>query len=471
MDRLPHPSIPALALWQRAADLCALALAGALAAGCANTAHHSALRGDLHAAESRLTLAPASAEAPAAPYFDGSFDGYLSYALQRHPELRAAYHDWRASVLRAAASATWPEPTLSYSYFLRSIETRLGPQRHRIGLRQELPWPAELQADSDAQEAMARAAQARFDAASLAIAERVARPYWQLWLHARMHAIHHDMRAVLLAHIEGVRARIAVGEATLGDLGQIELVLARLDDRLQSHLLSAAAARAQLAAAVAAPPGTPLPIAPDPLTIGLPRADIDELRTAAFAHPRLRGYELDARAAEARAARAHSDGYPTLALGLEYIEIGPAAQPGVDDSGRDAVSASLTLSLPLWRGAYGDEEQAAREQGMARRAEGGAARDQAAAELERALTEVRDGARRVAVYRDVLIPQAETVLGSVSGEYQTGRGSLAALLFAQRELYELQVQHARAEHDFAVAWAELEYIVGHPVERAPEETP
>ena len=35
---------------------------------------------------------------------------------------------------------------LMYGYFLRSVETRVGPQRHRLGISQSFPYPGTLKA-------------------------------------------------------------------------------------------------------------------------------------------------------------------------------------------------------------------------------------------------------------------------------------------------------------------------------------
>ena len=38
----------------------------------------------------------------------------------------------------------------AFGYFVRSVETRVGPQRARISLQQAFPWPTRLTAGSDA---------------------------------------------------------------------------------------------------------------------------------------------------------------------------------------------------------------------------------------------------------------------------------------------------------------------------------
>ena len=41
----------------------------------------------------------------------------------------------------------FPELVLTYGGFIRSVETRVGPQRHRLGAMQWFPWPTRLNAN------------------------------------------------------------------------------------------------------------------------------------------------------------------------------------------------------------------------------------------------------------------------------------------------------------------------------------
>ncbi|MFW2390426.1 MAG: TolC family protein, partial [Polyangiales bacterium] len=104
----------------------------------------------------------------------------------------------------------------------------------------------------------------------------------------------------------------------------------------------------------------------------------------------------------------------------------------------------------------------------AHRADRDAALNAADADLEAALSAVRGAQRRIDLYRDTLIPQAETTFQSVLGGYQSGRSTVASALLAQRDLLELQLELAKSRARHARAWAVLEAVVGRSVEPAPE---
>jgi outer membrane protein TolC len=167
--------------------------------------------------------------------------------------------------------------------------------------------------------------------------------------------------------------------------------------------------------------------------------------------------ESDVRAEAARRA-------PGLMAGLDWIVVGDAPSPAPSDSGKDAVVVSAGLSLPLWGPSYRESMSAARAEGAAHRAERDARKLSASAALEAALSAVRDAQRRIELYRDTLIPQAETTFQSVLGGYQSGRSTVAAALLSQRDLLELQLELARSRARHARAWAVLEAVVGRSVD-------
>jgi outer membrane protein TolC len=137
--------------------------------------------------------------------------------------------------------------------------------------------------------------------------------------------------------------------------------------------------------------------------------------------------------------------------------------PNVDESGNDAIVAMIGAKVPIWGGAYDAAEQEAHAESASLRARQAAARDMAIADLEKALSDVRDAARRVKLHRDTLVPQAETVYSSGLGAYQVGRASLASVIMAERDLLDLQLAMDRARANHALAWARLEEVVGRAV--------
>jgi cobalt-zinc-cadmium efflux system outer membrane protein len=401
----------------------------------------------------------------------GTLRSYVASAFANSPELRAAYEEWRAALERPGQARQFPDLVLTYGGFIRSVETRVGPQRHRLGAMQWFPWPARLNAGRDAAVHSAVSAQKRFEALALDVAAQVAQAYWRLWFVQKNQLVQQAQRDVLMSLSRQVRARLEAGRTGLSDLAQVDLSISRISDAIAGLEEAERSAKAELIRAIGAEGGTPTPIEPehDPPPALLPGSDDGELREAAVVHPRVAAMASMSLAAEERARAAKGQRGPSIGLGLDWIVTGPAVDPSIPDSGKDAVVGLVGLKIPVSGGAYKAERQQALAEGAMYRARERAARDRAVAELEQALANLRDAVRRVQLYETTLVPQAETTYSSTLDGYQSGRASLAEVLLAEKDLLELALGLFQAHASYGVSWAELERVVGQPVPTRPNE--
>lgn len=430
--------------------------------GCRGT-YESSTKDDLSTAASVIAEEEAPPEAPS---LDGSLSSYVAYALARSPELRASFERWRAATMRISRARRMPEPVIKYSYYVRSIETRVGPQQHKLSLMQSFPWPTALSKGADAASSKARAAQRRFDAEALVVQQAVADAYWRLWLVHEEHRLTMEHDIVLETLAGTVRGRVRTGEASLADLNQVELGIARHHDHHGAHREVERVAAAELLRAIGATQEQRQLAATDSPFEGLPAEPEQSLHRDALQHPRIEAADLMAESSDSQVKAEAADRAPSLLAGLDWIVVGDSQIPQ-PDSGKDAVIVTAGLSLPLWGPNYRSSMSAARAEGAAHRADSDAARLAADAHLEAALSGVRGAQRRIDLYRNTLIPQAETTFQSVLGGYQSGRSTVASALLAQRDLLELQLELARSRANHARAWAVLEAVVGRSV--TPEE--
>lgn len=477
MERMSGAPGTCLALARRVTlrRAAAALVACASALGCASVAERKNTRA-LSAAD--RTLKPVPVNEPAEPAmdraavdFDGSLVDYVSFAMKQSPGLRAAFEEWKAASERIPQARRLPEPVFMYGYFIKSIQTRVGPQRQRFGVQQAFPWPTKLSAAVDAAALQAESAGKRFEAAALNIARRVAVAYWKVWVIESSQRVYGEQLEIVMGLAEVVRGRLTVGKATLADLGQVDLLVSRLADRIAGLEERRRAAAAVLLATIGAPGGASRPNVPELSEQAPPLLEISEssatLAKDVAANPSIRALALMAEAKQQTERSVSAERLPSFSLGFDYIEVGPATAGGmanVPDSGQDAMIAMLGVQLPIWIGIYDAKEAEARAQSRAFNARAEEATNRALGRFESERSKLDDATRRVALYEATLIPQAETVYSSVLGSYQSGQSGIASMLIAQRELLELQLGLINALGDHATAWATLEELVGRPIQ-------
>ncbi|MEO0811941.1 MAG: TolC family protein, partial [Myxococcota bacterium] len=283
----------------------------------------------------------------------------VAEAVENNPSLRARFNRWRELSLQVSTANTLPEPTLSVAYFVRAVETRVGPQRARFALRQRVPWPTKLDASREHAAATALAERRALDAEVLALRRDVALEYWQIWELQRALELHREHLTVLEALSASVRSRVETGRATVADLQQVELTLERLADQVMTLESRMERRTARLAELVGAP-GT-LALTP----MDTPRSELElpyeasVLEGAPERHPSPASFRELGRAATAHARHASASRWPDFTLGVEWIPTDDARIPDTPGSGQDAWIAGVSLDLPVWRGSYSDAIDAA----------------------------------------------------------------------------------------------------------------
>lgn len=384
-------------------------------------------------------------------------EAYLSLALAHHPEAAAGRAHSQAALDRIAGQRALPEPVVSVGAALQPVETRVGPQQVRLGVRQAIPWPSRLVQSGRAAEAEADGAAQALDATLRALSDRVEGAYWSLWQVRASRALHTEHLTILDGLAATVRARVEVGSSSLADLQQVELSRSWLEDALASLDAQEAIWIARLRAATGADVGeAPTDSAPSVARAGLRQA----LHDRTGDHPQLRALDAGAQAADHRARATAAQRLPSATLGADWIVTGPARADGVDDSGRDAVSVGLGLTVPLWQGAYRHELAAAWATAEGIRQQRRAQADQLGAEVDEAIARLEDSARRVALIEDTLLPQAEAAYQALLGEYTVGRAQVAQILLTQRDLLALGVQRVEAQADNERSGAQLAALAG-----------
>ncbi len=445
------------------------AVLGGLAAGCgARDAEETLARLEREARSQEV--AQAREEAPAAP--DGSLSGWLALALRQSHEVRASFEQWRAATLQIAPAGTLPEPTLTYAYFVRSVETRVGPQRHRLGIAQMIPWPTRLQEAQRGRAAQAEALQSEFEASALEVQQQVAEAYWEAWRLEAARRLREQQRPVLEALAEQARGRVEVGRGSLAEVSRIELTRGRLEDSLAGLASARRSAGARLLGVTGAPQGwSEAPVQAEEPGVWLPAEGLEALQASAAQHPRVVRFAHQARRARAAEGAAAARRYPSLMVGLDWIETGEA-DAGLShtgtvpaDSGKDPVIAMLSVSLPIWTESYAGEAEAARREQAAAVERRLAATDRAAAEVRAIWEGLEDSARRVRRYDAALLPQAEQTFEAVVGAWGAAQAPLGDVLASLRELIEVRVERAGALAEHQRLWARLEGVVGRAVAR------
>ena len=391
---------------------------------------------------------------------------YCRYAALNNPGLHAAFNRWQAALEQIPQAKALPNPRLNYGYYIEEVETRVGPQRQRLGISQQLPWFGKRGLRADAATEAAQEARQRYEKEKLALFYRVEHAYYDYWFLGRSIALARE-HVQLITQLERVaRTGLKVGRTPHSAVVQAQVELGKLTDRLESLEALRTPTTAALNATLGR--GTRLPLAQPrqlpPLVSDF--SDSDALAWLRESNPDLALLEHRTAKESSAIALARRDRYPDVALGLDYIDTGPALNPALPDSGKDPLIATISISLPLWLGKQRATEEEARYRYAAAVETRADAEARLGAKLELALFHFRDAQRKLELYHHTLVPKAREALAVTRKSFEAGRAEFAALIDAQRSLLEFELTRERAQADLGQRLAQISMLVGRDVEGA-----
>ncbi|MCH7705053.1 MAG: TolC family protein [Planctomycetes bacterium] len=444
------------------------------------------------------------------PVLDESaaLEDYLAYAALNNPGLRAAFNNWRAALERVLQETALPDPRFTYRNFIREVETRVGPQKQALGLSQMFPWFGKLRLRGDVASEAARATRQRYEASKLRLFYEVKDAYYECYYLGRAIDVVDENRQ-LVEYLESVaRARYKTAAAGHPDVIRAQVELGKLEDQLASLRDLRVPVIARLNAVLNRQTDAPIPL-PRSIPAGHPAVDGDQVLAYLADHsPELKALDHEIARAKHRIDLVKKDYYPDFTLGVAFTEVGssarskaqgfgnpaalrsasriaggmgdlidayaigksllPGGRPG--DSGQDVWSVSLAMNVPIWRGKYAAAEREARARYLAAVGERRQRENTLTTRVQRTLFGHRDAERKIALYRDVLIPKAKESIRSTETAFRAGAASFLDLVDGERSLLEFELSYERALANRAQRLAEVEMLVGRALPMGIEES-
>lgn len=384
---------------------------------------------------------------------------YLVYAALNNPGLKAAFLRWKAALEKIPQVTALPDPHFTYAYFIQSVETRVGPQNQSFALNQTFPWFGKLQLQGNAAVEAARAEKARYDAARLKLFYQVKDVYYEYYYLAKAIAVTKENLGYV-KYLESVaRAGFASGIIPYADVVRAEVEIGKLEDRLKTLSDEAEPIAARLNAALNRPPDAPL-FWPQKLKEEKVSFTSNQLVTWLKEYnPELKAIGFQAAGEKWNIARAKKNYFPDVTLGLTGIDTGQALMP-TPDSGKDPIIASVSINVPIWWSKYRAEVRQADARYKSLLRERSDRENTLTADVKFADYKFRDAARKIALYRGALVPEAKQAFDVSLQGYQTGTETFANVVDSIRVLLQFELSYERAFADREQSLAKLEMLVG-----------
>ncbi|MFJ2363386.1 TolC family protein [Pseudomonas sp. NPDC087697] len=384
-----------------------------------------------------------------------TLDEALRLAENNAPSLIA-----QAAKLQAASSAAIPAGELPDPKLKLGVQNYPigGPERwsinqdsmtmQMVGVMQEVPNRDKRKARIEVADAAVDRAAAEGRVERLNVRQATALAWISSYSVERKEALFQDFYKENRLLSDTVRAQIAGGRAQPADAVTPKQEAAQLAEQ-QDDLTRM---RAQVRAALKRWIG---PAANDLPTGSLPQWPVE---TSGYSHklqhhPALAAFEPMTREAEAKVREAEADKQSDWSWELDYQHR--------DRQFGDMVSVQLSFDLPLFPGSRQNPKIAAKHAELNQlEAEREAMVREHTQQLEESLAEYERLNRAVHRSQESLVPLAKEKVGLTMASYRAGKGDLAAVIAARRELIEVRLKQIDVEEQRALTNARLYFNYG-----------
>jgi len=392
-----------------------------------------------------------------------SLESYQQMAAENNPGLQAKYKQFEAAMEKVKQVSSLPDPSFSFGYFIAPVETRVGPQRARFSLTQMFPWFGTLKAEGNSATLRAEAEYQSFIDARNELYYQVASAYYPLLTLEETLRLQKENLTILESYKNIATKKFENAQGTMVDVLRVDIMIKEalteisiLEEKKKpllttfNQLLNREETE-----------GVKLDKNRETDSLSL-AYDKDSLFVN---HPRLAALQLKIEAMEAQEEAAARQGMPQFGVGLDYVLIGkrtdlsPEAGMNLADNGKDAFMPMVSMNIPLFRGKYDATEKEVQlmQEAYTKMAED--TENKLVSSYESTWFEINKNLQYLKLY-ETQIQQTRQMLNLLFSAYANEGKDFEEMLRMQQQLLKYELLKVTATEAYAVAVAELEYVMG-----------
>lgn len=395
---------------------------------------------------------------------DAALDDYVRIGLRNNPGLRAAFYKWKASFNKIAQAFSLPDPQVTFTEYIESVETRVGPQERAYSVRQKIPLPDKLWIRKNKTFKASEAEYYNFEKMRLDLIYKITDAYYEYaYLSKAILLMEENIK--LLKNFENVaQAKYKSGLTQNQDLLKVQVELGKLENDLLSLQDLRSTLVSRLNALMNLPESTSLPWPEELLEDTTMRDKYNEIDVLygilKEKNPEI--LELSRKVDQSKEGLklAQREYFPDLTVGFTQVDTGEALNPSMAGSGKDAQMVMFSVNVPIWINRLNAGVEAADAQVKASENMLVNRKNELLTQLALVHYKLRDSLRQSKLYKDALLPKATQTLNATQSGYEGGKADFLSLIDSQRVLFNFQLAYYRHNTDFHQRLAELKSLLG-----------
>lgn len=370
------------------------------------------------------------------PAFDHTLEGYVEYAIENNPGLKAHRARVEAARNEIKASVDIPDPVVSVGFPVHSF-----PSVGKVGVSQTIPWPGTLSASYGEAGSVHEREAALLATAENEVVQQLRVAYAELFAVGKTIQYMQSSLDLLEQMSRILAADYAVGRYPQSALLKIQLEMAVLEDDISQMESEGEKIRDEMGRLMNTRVDAPFPDSMPALQVP------DDIETAAdmsvLQNPEVHAAESAVKGAQSSLAAATNAFGPSFKISAEYDRAADSDRVGTvraDMDGKPSWSVGAGVTVPLWAWSKTGGRSAATSRLDEAKAKLQLEKTELTAEVRRLFHSYQDAVRRIEVLEGSLIPTARQTLSVVEEGYANAQVSILDFLDAQRMLLDLEVQ-------------------------------
>jgi outer membrane protein TolC len=389
-----------------------------------------------------------------------SVDQAVAEALRENPEIRAAVRRLSLTQLKITTARSLDDPMLMVRDWDTPLQKPwdLNEAQLMVSLQQTLLSKEKRNLRAKVAGDDAEVAASDLESLRQEIAAEVRKACADLMRNADEMQLHNRQAAVLKEALAAALAQYTTGKVPQADVLRAQIALTRLNEHLIELEQQRDEARAQLNTLRGRSPDEAVQIA-GAYSASAALPSIEDLKRVAIENrPELSGLCKQILKSKDEGQLTRLAMKPDFTVGLGYMLMPTGSNY------RNAYMAELTMNLPsLNRDRHEGEAKQADAATDVSQAELEARTSAVFLEIRQAQIDVLAAQRRIKLYRDTLMPQAEATFKASAAAYQNNRGDFSNLIDSQNMLLDIQTAYYKASAAADTGMAELERATGAPL--------
>ena len=384
-----------------------------------------------------------------------SLEESLKLAAENNPLLKAKYADFEAAMQKVAQVNSLPDPTFSFGYFISPVETRVGPQRAKVGLTQMFPWFGTLKTAGNVQTLQAEAKYQEFINVKNELYMQVKSAWYPIYEVNQKILLQKENKDILSSYKQLATTGFKNDKGSMVDVIRVDIMIENtnteiklLQDQLQplfvhfNKLLNRSDS-------IVIHVDQELEIVPVPLNY---RKD-----SLLSNHPLLKSLDLKMQSAQESEELSKKQGLPKFGVGLDYVFVGERTDMVVPDNGKNVIMPMVSMSIPIYRGKYKASTKEAQFNQEAIANYKTNTENTLVSNYEMTWYEL-DKARQLIELYNTQVSKTEQAISLLETAYSNSGKDFEEILRMQQELLKYQIANATATKAFYVALAKLDYL-------------